>query len=217
MRRMTSWFLAVLVVCFLSLEKLTPVNAQEQKHLYSVMPNDHIVGNPDAIIIFIEYADLNCPACGAAHNTMQQIVDVYAPGQVAWVMRHFPFLSASSKQEAEAAECAAHLGEKTDYWKYINLAIRSRQSTSAQLVSFANRLHLDREQFEQCLSADSEEYRAVRQKVASDFEGGRLIRVRATPTFIILVQGAEPYTIEGFPNFDTVKNYINEKLAEHAQ
>ena len=84
---------------------------------------DHIVGNPNAEVVVIEYSDTECPFCKNFHQTMRQIMDEYGKeGSVAWVYRHFPLEQLHSKavKEAEATECAAYVGGPNKFWDYIN-------------------------------------------------------------------------------------------------
>src|SRR5690348_10810556 len=41
---------------------------------------DHIIGNPNASVVVVEYSDLECPFCKVFHNTMHQIIDSYKTG-----------------------------------------------------------------------------------------------------------------------------------------
>src|SRR6185437_7558152 len=84
---------------------------------------DHILGNPDATVKVIEYADLECPYCKVFHTTMHQIMDYYGQsGNVAWVYRPFPLGQIHSKapKEAEAAECAADQGGSQAFFAYVD-------------------------------------------------------------------------------------------------
>jgi len=86
-----------------------------------VSANDHILGNPDAKIVIVEYSDTECPFCKRFHTTLKQIMKEYgAKGDVAWVYRSFPIpsLHPKAQKEAEALECAAELGGNTAFWKY---------------------------------------------------------------------------------------------------
>ncbi|MCC6448866.1 MAG: thioredoxin domain-containing protein, partial [Chitinophagaceae bacterium] len=38
---------------------------------------DHIIGNPNADAIIIEYSDTECPYCKSFHSTMRRIMDTY--------------------------------------------------------------------------------------------------------------------------------------------
>src|SRR5882757_5616856 len=84
---------------------------------------DHILGNPNATVKVIEYADLECPYCKVFNTTMHQILDYYGQsGQVAWVFRPFALGQIHSKapKEAEAAECAAEQGGNTAFFNYVD-------------------------------------------------------------------------------------------------
>src|SRR3989344_4330576 len=57
----------------------------------AVDATDHILGNPNAKVMVVEYAYLECPFCKTFHITMHQVMDYYGPsGKVAWVFRNFP-------------------------------------------------------------------------------------------------------------------------------
>ncbi len=81
-----------------SSSKMRPVTAE-----------DHILGNPNADLVIVEYSDTECPFCKQFHSTMRRVMTDYGnSGKVAWVYRHFPIDSLHSKarNEAEATECA---------------------------------------------------------------------------------------------------------------
>src|SRR6185436_7093141 len=78
-----------------------------------VTEKDHILGNPNAEVIMVEYSDLECPFCKEFHSTLRRVMNEYGKdGKVAWVYRHFPIdsLHPKARKEAEATECAAELG-----------------------------------------------------------------------------------------------------------
>ena len=98
---------------FLAGKSGTTPNQNGAPTVRPVDSTDHIVGNPSAKIMVVEYADLECPYCKDFHITMHQIMDFYGEGgEVAWVYRPFPLAQIHSKapKEAEAAECAAAQG-----------------------------------------------------------------------------------------------------------
>lgn len=121
---------------------------------------DHILGNPDAPVKIIEYADLECQYCKTFHVTMHQLMDFYGEqGQVAWVFRHFPLAQIHSKapQEAMAAECAAAQGGgDTAFFRYIDKIYEITPSSNgldlALLPQVAAEQGLDVAAFNQCLS-----------------------------------------------------------------
>src|SRR5665213_3428934 len=69
---------------------------------------DHILGNPAAPVVIVEYSDFDCPFCKGFNDTMHKIVSDYgAAGQVAWVFRNFPLTLLHP--DAESAVSYTHL------------------------------------------------------------------------------------------------------------
>ena len=86
--------------------------------LRSVSPDDHILGNPNAKIVIVEYSDLDCPFCKSFHNTMHQIIK--EDGDVAWIYRHYPIpqLHPNAPKKAEETECAFDQKGNEGFWAY---------------------------------------------------------------------------------------------------
>ena len=81
--------------------------AEVEINIKPVSASDHILGNPNADIVIVEFSDLECPFCKNFHITMQQIMEDFGKdGRVAWVYRHFPLtqLHPKAQVEAEATE-----------------------------------------------------------------------------------------------------------------
>jgi protein-disulfide isomerase len=77
------------------------------REVKAVTSEDHIMGNPDARLVVVEYSDTECPYCKNFHKTMQQIMQEHgSSGDVAWVYRHFPLdnLHKKARNEALATE-----------------------------------------------------------------------------------------------------------------
>jgi protein-disulfide isomerase len=119
---------------------------------------DHVVGNSNAPVKVIEFADLECPFCKDFHQVMQQIADQYATS-VAWVFRNFPLpqLHPKAPHEAQASECAAKLGGNDAYWKYIDTIYSITPSNNgldpAELPKVAGQIGLDVNAFNACLNS----------------------------------------------------------------
>lgn len=157
-------------------------------NLRPVSQNDHILGNPNADIVIVEYSDLECPFCKNFHTTLHQIIEKFgASGNVAWVYRHFPISELHSKapREAEATECAWEQGDNDGFWKYINRVFEVTPSNDgladSQLPAIAEELGLDRSQFEACLNGGS-----FSKKVASDYNDAVAAGGRGTPFSVIV-------------------------------
>ncbi len=123
-----------------------------------VIASDHIMGNANAPVKVIEFADLECPYCQQFHQTMEQISQQYATS-VAWVFRNYPIpeLHPKAPHEAQAAECAAKLGGNAVYWKYIDTLYATTPANNgldpAELPQIASQVGLDVNAFNSCLSS----------------------------------------------------------------
>jgi protein-disulfide isomerase len=174
---------------------------------------DHILGNPNAEVKVVEYADLECPFCKTFETTMHQIMDYYgSTGKVAWVYRPFPLAQIHSKapKEAEAAECAADQGGDTAFYKYLDAVYAVTPSENnldlAQLPVIAQQIGLNVTTFNQCLNSGK-----FTQKVQNSYseaikEGGQ-----GTP-FILIMVGSEAVTLQGAQPYDSMRAAIDAVL-----
>ena len=115
----------------LSGKKVLTDKEQEPSTNTTVLPNDHILGNPNAPIVVVEYSDSDCPYCQRFHTTMHQIKNIYGDN-VAWVYRHYPLdgLHPKARMEAEASECVAKLSNNETFWKYLDAMFTINSSAS---------------------------------------------------------------------------------------
>ena len=49
-------------------------NTPQDITMRAVSPTEHILGNPDAKVVIVEYSDPECPFCKNFHQTMHQIM-----------------------------------------------------------------------------------------------------------------------------------------------
>ncbi len=174
---------------------------------------DHIIGNPNAKLVIVEYSDTECPYCKAFHPTMQRIMSEYGEdGKVAWVYRHFPLaFHKKAPKEAEATECASKLGNNTKFWEYLNRLFEitpgNDQLDPAELPKIAKAIGLDVTAFNECL--ESGEMKAV---VDAGLASGNKAGVSGTPYSIILVNKKVVGGINGAQPYETVKAQIDALL-----
>ncbi|MEK7575180.1 MAG: thioredoxin domain-containing protein [Patescibacteria group bacterium] len=166
----------------------TNTSITENLTLRDVTADDHILGNPNAKIVMVEFSDLECPFCKSFHTTMQTLIDQYGKtGNVAWVYRHFPLdIHPKAFTEAEASECALELGGNEKFWAYINKLLSVTPSNNGldltQLPKIAGQVGLNVTQFQTCL--DSGKYSA---KVKADYEDGLTAGVSGTPNTVLVM------------------------------
>lgn len=99
------------------------VTTEYKGEVVGYQEGDHIIGDPNAPIVIVEFSDLECPYCKKFGETMKEIV-AESNGQVAWVYRHWivhtqPGQNALPK--AAAAECVAKLKGEDAFWQYVDL------------------------------------------------------------------------------------------------
>lgn len=158
----------------------------------------HFIGDPNAPVTIIEFADFQCPFCGRfASGAGRQIDLLYIQtGKVRLGYQHFAFLGQESFWAAEASECA---NDQEAFWPYHDLLFASQNGENQgafskdNLKNFAASLNLDSTAFDACL--DSGKYTEV---VQSEANAARVLGVQSTPTFLINGQplvGAQPFDV----------------------
>lgn len=86
-------------------------------------------GQAGASITMIEYSDFQCPFCGRAHPTVQQVLKEY-DGKVVFAYKHFPLsIHPRAQKTGELAECARDQGK---FWE-MHDALFEFQNDWAQL------------------------------------------------------------------------------------
>jgi len=179
-----------------------------------VSSDDHILGNPNADIIIVEYSDTECPFCKTFHTTLQRVMTEYGKdGKVAWVYRHFPIdqLHSKARKEAEATECANELGGSEKFWEYINLLYQTTTSNDsldpAELPKIAKTVGLNVDAFNTCLSSGRNS-----AKVEASYQDAIKAGGRGTPNSIILSKDGTKTPIEGALPYESLKNIIDALL-----
>lgn len=154
------------------------------------------LGDANAKVTIVEFADFQCPYCGKFQQEVypfikQEYVDT---GKASFVYLDFTFLGEESESAAQAAKCA---GEQGKFWEFHDKLLESQkgENQSAFVVSklkgFARGIVPNTFVFNQCL--DSKKYT---QAVADETALGRAAGIVATPTVLVngkLVVGALPY------------------------
>lgn len=182
--------------------------------------DDHVMGNPNANVLIIEYSDPECPFCKRFHETMLQIMDNYGKtGSVAWVYRHWPLdqLHPKARKESEALECANELGGNAAFWKYTDKLFEITPSNNgldaAQLPQIATTIGLDGGKFSACLASGK-----WADRVQRDFENGVTAGVRGTPyTIVYNKKTGKQLPINGALPYDQVKTVLGIVASAPAQ
>lgn len=210
----------VIVVGFLLLRNTTPPEKSVTSNtnttfgdigILPVTNKDHILGDPNAKIIIVEYSDTECPFCKRFHIDMHKLVDAYS--DVAWVYRHYPIPSLHVKalNEALASECAAAQGGNDTFWRYID-EIYSRTNSNdsldeQQLYAIASYLDLNTLAFKTCM-VNKEQASIVEAHMAD----GTKNSVQGTPTSFVLQDGQMVQKIPGALPYEQLAPFIEDLL-----
>ena len=163
-------------------------------------------GNPNAAVVVTEYADLQCPACRAAHQQIiGPVLEKYG-NSIRYEFHHFPLQSIHrfARDAGEASECAADQGK---FWEFIDHAFANQQDLSFDALSqWGEDLGLDTATYEKCWKSHSK-----RDIVMADYEEGRELGVNSTPSIFVNGQKLQSN------GFDTLSELIDEKLEEVTQ
>ena len=144
-----------------------------------------ILGDSNAPITILEWGDYQCTYCYKFHQNTLNVIseDFVKDGKVRIVFKDFPLNGPDSQLAAQASYCAEDQGK---YWEYHDELYknwggeRTGWITRDSLERFANTVHLDITEFNECM--DSEKYH---QRVTELHEFGKEIGIDATPSFLI--------------------------------
>lgn len=156
----------------------------------NIVQDGRTLGNPDAPVTIVQYADFQCPACAQFALSMepQLVADFVETGQVRLVFHDFPFLDDRSSgnesdMASEAAFCAQDQGQ---FWSYHDVLFQNQARENsggfarARLIEMARAIDLDLDQFTTCL--DGRQFEAGVQALYNDAVAQG---VNSTPTFDI--------------------------------
>jgi protein-disulfide isomerase len=140
---------------------------------------DHVLGPATAPVTLVEYGDYECPFCGAAHATLEQVRRVMG-SDLRFVYRHFPLtqIHPHAYQAAEAVEAAGAQGR---FWEMHDLLFENQDRLGLRdLIGYAGALDLDLERFVTDLRGH-----AHAGRLREDFLSGVRSGVNGTPTFFV--------------------------------
>lgn len=164
--------------------------------------DDHVLGDPKARVVLVEYGDYQCPYCGQAAPVVQQAVREFG-ADLCVVFRNFPLtMHPQALPAAVVAEFAAKHGQ---FWPAHDALYANQKRLGAELYGeLMQQLGLPVDQFQQDVEAD-----AFEAKIRADIDSGNRSGVQGTPAFFI---NAESYALRG--GFDDLLNPIRALLGK---
>ncbi len=201
-------------VTFLGL-KLAYRAPQEAKLLLSADRIDNAesprLKGASSTISIVEFADFECPACGAMHPIFKQLLKAYG-NKITFVYRNFP-IHENADQFAIAALAA---GKQNKFWEMHDMMFEGQSEWSdisfdkqmAIFAGYAQKLGLDMKKYQADL-ADKH----LADMVKKDKEDAFAMGINATPTIII----NNNRVIVGGKNYADLIKMIDEEIAKGPQ
>ncbi len=192
---------------------MTPTS--ETPEIRQVDESDHVRGNPNAQIMFVEYSDFDCPFCKNFHETMTRIMDEYgSSGKVAWTYRHFPIaqLHPNSPKIAEASECVAELGGHAAFWRFADIVFREKPTNDStemsRLPEYAESAGVSRSDFETCLASGK-----YTEKINASIKEAVAAGAIGTPHTLVLI-GDQSGVVNGAQPYEVVKQIVDNLIEQ---
>ena len=171
-----------------------------------------VLGNKDAKVTLVEFADFRCSYCERFYAQVEkQLIKEYVDtGKVKYAFRSFAFLGPTSTDVSMAAECVNEQGGDK-FWKFHNWIFENRPDESntafyskENMIKYGTDLGLDKAKLTTCINSNK-----YADNVAKDLSEGQAAGVSGTPTLFVngvAIVGAVPYA--------TVKAAIDAALAK---
>lgn len=167
-----------------------------------------VIGNPDAKVTIIEYADYKCPECGKYHQSAGKQIrkDYIDTGLVKVVFRPYPVYSEDGAKALAGSYCANNQGkfkeyhdsifeymwvnhfEKGDYQKAIDPVL-----TDSVMGDLLKNSGINKEAYDICLASKD-----TRKVYDDDIDLAAPDEIQGTPSFIIggqKIVGPQPYRV----------------------
>jgi protein-disulfide isomerase len=183
-------------------------------HGTTITADDMTIGNPNAKVVFIEYAAPICPHCARFNaDIMPKIRESYIDsGKVFYVFRVFPLAPADG-----VAEKLARCMPKAKYFSFMDQLFKSQQSWDPEfglsadqqregLLQQARIAGMSEGQFNACI-ADTKRDDAI-NKVAAD--GQAKYNITGTPTLVVNGTVVSPGMV---PTLDQMRGFLDAALA----
>lgn len=171
----------------------------------AVTDQDWTRGSRQAKVTLIEYADFQCPACGAYHPIVKELEKEFGD-RLLVVYRNFP-LSQIHNNARPAAFAAGAAGLQGKFWEMHDKIFENQRAWSdladpmAEFSKYAQDIGLDVERFKQDMRT-----KVVTDKVNADYAGGQNAGVNSTPTFFI--NGTKIENPRGYESFKKILDQV---------
>lgn len=161
--------------------------------------SNHVIGANAKKVNLTEYGDFQCPACGAYHPVIKQVIEKYK-NDIVFQFRNFPLTSLH--QNARAAARAAEAADKQGkYWEMHDVLYEQQKSwetssnASSVFEGYAAQLGLNIDTYKKDYASNE-----VNDVINADYNEGQKLNITGTPTFFLQGKKIEdtPRDLDGF-------------------
>ena len=181
-------------------------HANTSEEILPVNIADHILGNPNAPIKIVEYADFSCSYCAQYQQTLHRIINDYGPtGNVAWVFREFPLPShPNAMQEAQTAQCVAKTAGNDAFWKFADILFANQPIKKIQLGEYVHQASANTTKVALCVSDN-----ITNERILAERKNAEAIGVNGIPYTVILTpKGIQMSFISAAP-YEYLQQHLN--------
>lgn len=173
----------------------------------AVPSNGLTIGDPNAPVTLVEYADFQCAACGQmnADGMPSLLTEYIATGQLALTFVPNSILGDESNAAIESALCANDQGQ---FWPMHNALFANQDGendgafSADRLQKMARNIGLDLGQFSNCMDANTHAGEIQNYRATAQQEG-----ISSAPTFVL--NNGEPF---GWDSWESLKAEIDSAL-----
>lgn len=188
----------------------SPLRSNNANTIPSVSTHDHILGNPSAKLIIVEYADFDCTHCKIFNVAVRQIVNDYgAQGDVAWAFRNFALteLYPNARKHAEAAECVAKVAGNEAYFAFHNLLYANQPADPTKYAEYAKKAGASPEAVADCIQQAATN--GIDARIDAERAQALAAGAQGAPFSLFMVVGKPPFVIDGAASYPDLKSQID--------
>lgn len=193
-------FVVLLLIFINQLNSNNPAPVAASNSAYAQIPQSStadgspLLGNPDAKVSIMEFADFSCPHCAEYHPVIKQLIDQYVrSGKANFVYQPETFVGGQySEVAAQAALCA---GKQGRFWEMHDVLYQMQETRGIQGFNIeqmkvtADQLGINGTEVRACLARN--EMAPVLQRA---FDMGQKLGVNGTPAVLYSLDGGKTYT-----------------------
>jgi len=168
----------------------------------------HVIGNKNAPVSIIMFADFQCPYCNATFPAINRVINDYKD-KVKFSFHHFPL---PEHQEAwQAALALEAAGNQNKYWEMYELLTNTYQKQGDIALSYesimdnAKKLNLNIDDFKNDI-----DHKANLRVIQKDIDSGQKMGVKGIPTVYI-----NNRQVNGIQDYKVYSQIIEEELARN--